>query len=109
MARGRASRPVVAGVPEFRTLVANADDRVLPSAGVPSRAEIEGFLDAELRPFLHEDGADCVVTDVTDRGAVRLVLTGSLAQCPAAARTMTRALTPELTERFPDITGVLVE
>ena len=70
------------------------------------REAIEGHLD-KLRPALIADGGNVELVGVDDDGAVRVILLGRCATCPAQLATLAFGLEEPLRAAIPEVTGLI--
>ena len=70
------------------------------------REAIEGHLD-KLRPALTADAGNVERVGVDDDGAVRVILLGRCAACPAQLATLEFGLEEPLRAAIPEVTGLI--
>jgi Fe-S cluster biogenesis protein NfuA len=61
----------------------------------------------QLRPFLHDDGGDMELIDITEEGIVRVKLLGACSSCSMSVMTLKAGLEEELLKLTPQIKGVI--
>ncbi len=61
---------------------------------------------AEIRPGLQADGGDVELVEVTDKGIVKVRLTGACAGCPMSTLTLKMSIEKRLMEQIPEVKGV---
>jgi Fe-S cluster biogenesis protein NfuA len=61
----------------------------------------------QLRPFLHDDGGDMELIDITDEGIVRVKLLGACSSCSMSVMTLKAGLEEALLKVTPQIKGVI--
>ena len=61
----------------------------------------------QLRPFLHDDGGDMELIDITDEGIVRVKLLGACSSCSMSVMTLKAGLEEALLKVAPEIKGVI--
>lgn len=61
----------------------------------------------QLRPFLHDDGGDMELVDITDDGIVRVKLLGACSSCSMSVMTLKAGLEEALLKITPQIKGVV--
>jgi Fe-S cluster biogenesis protein NfuA len=61
---------------------------------------------AEIRPGLQADGGDVELVEVTDKGIVKVKLTGACAGCPMSTLTLKMSIEKRLMEQIPEVKGV---
>lgn len=61
----------------------------------------------QLRPFLHDDGGDMELIDITDEGIVRIKLLGACSSCSMSVMTLKAGLEEALLKVAPEIKGVV--
>ncbi|MEY4288294.1 MAG: hypothetical protein RLZZ30_382 [Bacteroidota bacterium] len=60
----------------------------------------------QLRPFLHADGGDMELVDITDDHIVRVKLIGSCSDCSMSHMTLKGGLEEALKQVAPEVKGV---
>jgi Fe-S cluster biogenesis protein NfuA len=75
--------------------------------GLDLRERIERVLD-EIRPYLHGDGGDVELMNVTEDGTVEMHFVGACHGCPSSAITLKLGIESSLKERIPEITEVVM-
>ena len=60
----------------------------------------------QLRPFLHDDGRDMELVDITENGIVRVRLLGACSDCSMSVMTLKAGLEEALKSSSPEIKGV---
>lgn len=71
----------------------------------PLEERIEKALD-NIRPYLHTDGGDVKLLEITETGKVKLELLGSCSSCPMSAMTMKAGIEESIRKSVPEITEV---
>lgn len=61
----------------------------------------------QLRPFLHADGGDMELVDITDDAIVQVRLIGSCSDCAMSAMTIKGGLEEALKMAAPELKGVV--
>ena len=61
---------------------------------------------AELRPALQADGGNVELVEVTDKGVVKVRLTGACGHCPMSTYTLKLGIEEKLKEKIPQIKSV---
>ncbi len=61
----------------------------------------------QLRPFLHDDGGDMELINITDEGIVRVKLLGACSSCSMSVMTLKAGLEEALLKVAPEIKGVI--
>lgn len=61
----------------------------------------------QLRPFLHADGGDMELVDITDDAIVQVRLIGSCSDCSMSAMTLKGGLEEALKMAAPELKGVV--
>jgi len=61
----------------------------------------------QLRPFLHDDGGDMELIDITEEGIVRVKLLGACSACSMSMMTLKAGLEEALLKITPQIKGVI--
>ena len=61
----------------------------------------------KIRPMLMADGGNVELVDVTDKGAVKLKLTGSCGCCPMSQMTLKMGIERVLKEEVPEVKEVI--
>ncbi len=61
----------------------------------------------QLRPFLHDDGGDMELIDITEEGIVRVKLLGTCSSCSMSVMTLKAGLEEALLKVAPEIKGVI--
>lgn len=64
------------------------------------------FAIEQLRPFLHDDGGDMELVDITENGIVRVRLLGACSDCSMSVMTLKAGLEEALKSSCPEINGV---
>ena len=67
--------------------------------------KINASLD-QLRPFLHADGGDMELVEITDDAIVRVKLIGSCSDCSMSHMTLKGGLEEALKQAAPELKGV---
>lgn len=67
--------------------------------------KINSSLD-ELRPFLHADGGDMELVEITDEGIVRVRLLGACSDCSMSMMTIKAGLEESVKKIAPEIVAV---
>ena len=75
-------------------------------AAAIDRQGVEAAL-AEIRPYLHADGGDLVLHDISDDGVVSVELLGACGTCPIATITVTAGIEVIVRNRAPEVAGVV--
>jgi len=70
------------------------------------REKVEKALD-KIRPMLAADGGDVSLVEVTDKGVVKLKLTGACGCCPMSQMTLKMGIERILKEEIPEIKEVI--
>ena len=70
------------------------------------RSKVLGALD-QLRPFLHADGGDMELIDITDDAIVQVRLLGSCSDCSMSQMTIRGGLEEALKMAAPELKGVV--
>ncbi|MFT5601133.1 MAG: Fe-S cluster biogenesis protein NfuA [Parvicella sp.] len=60
----------------------------------------------QLRPYLHSDGGDMELVEITNENIVRVKLIGACKTCNMSAMTLKAGLSEALKSAAPDIKGV---
>ena len=60
----------------------------------------------QLRPFLHADGGDMELVEITDDGIVKVHLLGSCSDCSMSKMTMLDGVQTTLVEQVPGVVKV---
>jgi Fe-S cluster biogenesis protein NfuA len=60
----------------------------------------------ELRPYLHEDGGDMELVDVTDEGIVQVKLMGACSDCSMSTMTIKAGLEEAVKRVAPEVVAV---
>ena len=60
----------------------------------------------QLRPFLHADGGDMELVEITDDAIVRVKLLGSCSECSMSQMTLKGGLEEALKQAAPEVKGV---
>lgn len=68
-------------------------------------AKIEGVL-AQLRPYLHEDGGDVKLVEVTANMVAKIELTGNCTSCNMNSMTFKNGIEESIFRSVPEITKV---
>ena len=79
----------------------------MPRATKSLSVRVEAVLD-DLRPFLHQDGGDVRLAEITSSKVVHLELLGNCATCPMSAMTMKNGIEKALCNSIPEIKGITV-
>lgn len=74
-------------------------------ANQPLVERVEKALD-NIRPYLHTDGGDVKILEVTETGKVKLELLGSCSSCPMSAMTMKAGIEESIRKSVPEIIEV---
>jgi hypothetical protein len=77
---------------------------------ITNRTELEEKIEIALnsmRPFLHADGGDVELVDITDEMEVQLRLTGNCSSCSMSSMTMKAGIENGLKSAIPQITKVI--
>ena len=61
---------------------------------------------AEIRPMLQADGGDLELVEVTDKGVVKVKLTGACGCCPMSTYTLKLGIEQRLKEKVPEVKSV---
>lgn len=61
----------------------------------------------QLRPFLHDDGGDMELIDITKDGIVQVKLLGACSSCSMSVMTLKAGLEEALLKVAPEIKGVV--
>lgn len=61
---------------------------------------------AEIRPMLEADGGNVELVDVTDKGVVKLRLSGACGCCPMSTYTLKMGIEQKLKEEIPEVVCV---
>jgi len=61
----------------------------------------------QLRPFLHDDGGDMELVDITDDGTVHVRLMGACSDCSMSAMTLKAGLEDAVKKIAPEIQRVI--
>ncbi len=69
------------------------------------REEVQEALD-QIRPTLQKDGGDVVLIDVSDKGVVKVQLTGACKGCPMSQVTLKEGIEKFLKSEVPQVTTV---
>ena len=67
--------------------------------------KVELALD-QLRPFLHADGGDMELVDITDEGIVQVKLLGACSECSMSMMTLKAGLEDAVKKAAPEILSV---
>lgn len=59
-----------------------------------------------VRPYLHADGGDCELVDVTPDGIVKLRLKGACGSCPSSTYTLKLGIEEHLKQHVPGVKEV---
>ena len=70
------------------------------------REKVKAVLD-EIRPGLQQDGGDCELIDVSDKGVVTVRLVGACAGCPMSQMTLKMGIEATLKDRIPEVQEVV--
>lgn len=60
----------------------------------------------QLRPFLHADGGDMELVEITDEKIVKVRLTGACSDCSMSSMTLKAGLVDVLKTAVPEVVGV---
>jgi len=60
----------------------------------------------QFRPFLHDDGGDMELVDITEDGIVRVRLLGACSDCSMSVMTLKAGLQEALKSSTPEVKGV---
>lgn len=60
----------------------------------------------KVRPYLHGDGGDVELVEITSDGIVRLRLTGACKNCPMAGQTMSQGVERVIRKEVPGVRGI---
>lgn len=60
----------------------------------------------QLRPFLHADGGDMELVDITDEGIVQVKLLGACSECSMSTMTLKAGLEDAVKKAVPEIHSV---
>lgn len=74
-----------------------------------NKAELELKINAaleQLRPYLHEDGGDMELVEVTDEGIARVRLLGACSDCSMSLMTLKAGLEESVKKACPEIIAV---
>lgn len=66
------------------------------------REKVEKALES-IRPYLHTDGGDVKILEITEDGLVRLELLGSCGTCPMSAMTLKAGIEEAIIKAVPEI------
>jgi Fe-S cluster biogenesis protein NfuA len=69
------------------------------------KEKIEKVLD-EIRPALQADGGNVELVEVTDKGVVKVRLTGTCGGCPMSTYTLKMGIEQKLKEEIPEVKEV---
>ncbi|MDB5006520.1 MAG: hypothetical protein JWP45_913 [Mucilaginibacter sp.] len=67
--------------------------------------QVEAALDT-IRPYLHTDGGNVSVEEITPENVVRLRLLGSCGSCPMSIMTLKAGIEEAIKKAVPEITGI---
>jgi len=70
------------------------------------REKVEAAL-KKIRPALQADGGDVELVDVTDKGVVKVKLTGACSHCPMAQMTLKSGIESTLRKEVPEVKEVI--
>ncbi len=70
------------------------------------RGRIEKVLEEEVRPMLAMHGGNVELIEVTDKGVVKVRLTGGCAGCPAAQMTVVGIVEKAIKSKVPEVKKV---
>lgn len=70
------------------------------------RERIEKVLEEEVRPMLAMHGGNVELMEVTDKGVVKVRLTGGCAGCPAAQMTVVGIVEEAIKSKVPEVKKV---
>lgn len=70
------------------------------------REEIEKVLEEEVRPMLALHGGNIELIEITDKGIVKVKLTGGCAGCPVAQMTLVGVVESAIKSRVPHVNKV---
>ncbi len=68
-------------------------------------AKVEGVIE-QLRPFLHSDGGDMELVEITDDNVIRVKLLGSCRECSMSEMTMRAGIEEQVKSVLPFIKSV---
>lgn len=74
-----------------------------------NKAELEIKINAaleQLRPYLHEDGGDMELVEITNEGVARVRLLGACSDCSMSLMTLKAGLEESVKKACPEITAV---
>jgi len=60
----------------------------------------------EIRPYLHAEGGNVELGDVTDKGIVKVRLTGACGCCPMSTYTLKMGIEQKLKQAVPEVKEV---
>jgi Fe-S cluster biogenesis protein NfuA len=60
----------------------------------------------EIRPYLHAEGGNVELVDVTDKGIVKVRLTGACGCCPMSTYTLKMGIEQKLKQAVPEVKEV---
>ena len=69
------------------------------------KEKVEKVLE-EVRPYLLADGGGVELVDVTDKGVVKVRLTGACGHCPMSTQTLKMGIEQKLKEKIPEVKSV---
>ncbi|OKY75278.1 MAG: hypothetical protein BM485_09915 [Desulfobulbaceae bacterium DB1] len=69
------------------------------------REKVQDALD-RIRPTLQKDGGDVLLVDVTDKGVVKVQLTGACKGCPMSQITLKEGIEKFLKSEVEEVTAV---
>jgi len=61
----------------------------------------------QLRPFLHDDGGDMELVDITEEGIVQVRLKGACSECSMSSMTLKAGLEEAVKKMAPEIQAVV--
>jgi Fe-S cluster biogenesis protein NfuA len=61
----------------------------------------------QLRPFLHDDGGDMELVDITEEGIVQVRLKGACSECSMSGMTLKAGLEEAVKKMAPEIQAVV--
>jgi len=73
------------------------------------RDRIERVLEEEVRPMLGMHGGNVELIEVTDKGVIRVRLTGGCAGCPAAQMTVVGIVEKAIKSKVPEVKRVIAD
>ncbi len=69
------------------------------------KSQVVAVLDG-IRPHLQADGGDVQLVDVSEKGVVKVKLTGACGGCPMAQMTLRNGIEARLKQAVPGVTAV---